>query len=177
PSSEIVQSVASAGSTSSVPSLKRTRPSKMLVVMRKSLAAVETCGSSDCGSAIWPTTSTLGGVWATAGAAASSTAVAIPASSLFMVSSPLKFRSGSVARASFREIIYQYKWTWQHIYPYKLGQETSHDLFHSRARPHHGRLRRRHGDGRSGGGFAGAACPRRGRGAGDAGLHQPALRP
>lgn len=34
--------------------------------MRKSLTAA---GSSDLGSAIWPTTSTPGGVWAAAGAA------------------------------------------------------------------------------------------------------------
>ena len=60
----MVQDSASPGSTSSVPSLSRTRPSYRFIRMRKSFTAVTVDGSSDLGSAIWPTTSTLGGVWA-----------------------------------------------------------------------------------------------------------------
>src|SRR5690606_37630546 len=52
PSSEMVQSVASAGSISSVPGVLRTSPSYTFTAMRKSLDAVDTCGSSDAGSAI-----------------------------------------------------------------------------------------------------------------------------
>ena len=52
----------------------------MLTRMRKSLAAVTVCGSSDFGSAIWPTTSTPGGVCARAmPGSATAAAVAVAA--------------------------------------------------------------------------------------------------
>src|SRR5690554_4211740 len=66
---------------------------------------------------------TLGGVWATAGAAASNTATATPRSIDFMTTSFCAGLPRNADGASVRELIYQHKWTWQYIYRYKYRED------------------------------------------------------
>src|SRR5690554_6426594 len=129
--------------------------------MRKSLDAVETCGSSDAGSAIWPMTRILGGVWAMVGetraramAASSSGATRFQVRNIESSFCSLALPSEPQERAW---IIYHHKFASCQFMMINGTRGCFHDLFHRCPRPENRCLWRRHGDGWTHGGGAGSA--------------------